>query len=102
MMHFGIYKTNGNSSFISRETGALRDYKDLVVGITSKVVFYLYHKHTHMRTYIHTQSHKYIHKHTYGHRHTRSHIEIPMVTHVHIHTLAYIHTLAHIHIQLQA
>lgn len=31
MMHFDIYKMNGNSNFISGETGAWRDYGDLGV-----------------------------------------------------------------------
>lgn len=80
-MHFDIYEMNGNSSFISGETGAWRNYEDVGVTVTSRVVFSLCHKHTCAYTHINTQSYKYIHMRAHIH-HTHSYI----LTHIHIYT----------------
>ena len=64
-MHFCIYKMNGNFSFISGETGAWKNYKDLGARVTGRVVFYLHHKHACVYTQRHTYSHKHTHLHTH-------------------------------------
>ena len=56
---------NGNFSFISGETGAWKNHKDLGARVTSRVVFYLYHKHACVYTQRHTYSHKHTHLHTH-------------------------------------
>lgn len=76
MMHFGIYKMNGNSSFISEKQEPGEIMRTLVLE-TPVELFSICavntRAHTHINTIIHVHTHVHTFTHTHTHIHSHSH-----------------------------